>query len=77
MAVYLVYEKVLETPRAVEYRYGPDESRLTTSVVLDPGDPTAHPITGGGDPVLPTVVRGIVRRHRATGSWPVRGVIEH
>jgi len=77
MAVYLEYEKVLETPRAVEYRYGPDESRLTTSLVLDPGDPTAQPGTRGGDPMTPTVVRGIVRRQRASGSWPVRGVIEH
>ncbi|PZA19730.1 hypothetical protein DMO24_19155 [Modestobacter versicolor] len=77
MAVYLVYEKVQETAGAVEYRYGPDESRLTTSVVVDPQDPTAWPSVGGEDPMMPTVVRGIVKRQRATGSWPDRGVIEH
>jgi hypothetical protein len=77
MAVHLVYEKVLQTPREVEYRFGTDESRLTTSVVLDPRDPTAQPTVRGTGTRVPTVVRGIVKRQRATGSWPDRGVIEH
>jgi hypothetical protein len=77
MGVHLVYRKVLETPSAVEFRYGPAEDQLTASVILDPQDPTARPSVGGEETMMPTVVRGIVKRQRATGTWPERGVIEH
>ena len=77
MAVYLVYRKGEESPETVEYRWGSSEEELTERVVLDPRDPTAWPTEGGDQPLMPTVVRALIKRRRATGTWPDRGVVEH
>ena len=77
MAIRVVYRKVAETPESVEYRYGPTEDRLETTVVIDPRRPTETPTIGADEPLMPPVVRGLVKRQRATGAWPEHGVIEH
>ena len=77
MAIRVVFRKVVETPQAVEYRYGPSEDELLTTVVIDPQRPTEWPTVGGEDPLMPTVVRGVLKRRQATGTWPEHGVIEH
>jgi hypothetical protein len=77
MAIYVVYRKVAETPESVEYRYGPAEDQLGTTVVIDPRRPTEMPRVGADEPLMPQVVRGVIKRQRATGAWPERGVVEH
>ena len=77
MAVYLVYRKVSETPETVEYRWGDDPGALSRRVVLDPRAPTRWPTVGGEEPLMPTLVRAVVKRQRETGTWPDRGVVEH
>ena len=77
MAVRVVFWKVAETPQAVTYRYGPNEDELPMTVVIDPRRPTEWPAVGGEERMMPTVVRGVLKRQRATGTWPDGGVIEH
>jgi len=77
VAVRVVFQKVDETPQAVEYRFGPTEDELPTTVVIDPQRPTEWPTVGGDEPLMPTVVRAVLERRRATGRWPDHGVIEH
>jgi hypothetical protein len=77
VAVYLLYRRGEQTPEAVEYRWGPSEEDLSSRVVLDPRDPTAWPTVGGDHAQMPMVVRAVIRRLRATGTWPERGVVQH
>lgn len=72
-----MYRRGEQTPEAAEYRWGTSEEDLGSGVVLEPRDPAAWPTVGGEDALMPMVVRAVLGRQRATGTWPERGVVQH
>lgn len=73
MAAIAYFEKTLEDPDTVTYRYGHDEADLEYSFVISKAE--SRPVMDPDQATMATrlALRGILRSYREYGRWPDRG----
>jgi hypothetical protein len=74
VAILQEYRKVRETEQEVDYAFGfPEKDRLLT---ISKAERTFRAADGMENPATLVVVREILGRHKADGTWPSGGGIQ-